>query len=148
MAELKITADHLKRDAYLYVRQSTLRQVAENGETKTKSVVTSKAATTSRQNSADPSKAAGSKGAKPGVAAASASPKAVVKAEVAKLSGVVNVARRHPVTTAALSLLATAMLLAAGVYLLQTQRSASANDRNDGVKLPAKSSATEVAKTK
>ena len=126
----------------------TTKKVAESGETKTRSVVTSKAATTSRQSSADPSKAAGSKGAKPGVAAASASPKAVVKAEVAKLSGVVNVARRHPVTTAALSLLATAMLLAAGVYLLQTQRSASANDRNDGVKVPAKSSATEVAKTK
>ena len=32
MSELKITADHLKRDAYLYVRQSTLRQVSENGE--------------------------------------------------------------------------------------------------------------------
>jgi DNA invertase Pin-like site-specific DNA recombinase len=31
-AELKVTADHLKRDAYLYVRQSTLRQVAEHGE--------------------------------------------------------------------------------------------------------------------
>src|ERR1700760_3904173 len=32
MSELKVTADHLKRDAYLYVRQSTSRQVAENGE--------------------------------------------------------------------------------------------------------------------
>src|ERR1700737_4439268 len=32
MPELKATADHLKRDAYLYVRQSTLRQVAEHGE--------------------------------------------------------------------------------------------------------------------
>ena len=32
MLDLKITADHLRRDAYLYVRQSTLRQVAENGE--------------------------------------------------------------------------------------------------------------------
>ena len=32
MADLKITADHLRRDAYLYVRQSTLRQVAEHGE--------------------------------------------------------------------------------------------------------------------
>lgn len=32
MADLKVTADHLKRDAYLYVRQSTLRQVAEHGE--------------------------------------------------------------------------------------------------------------------
>ena len=32
MSELKVTADHLKRDAFLYVRQSTLRQVAENGE--------------------------------------------------------------------------------------------------------------------
>jgi DNA invertase Pin-like site-specific DNA recombinase len=32
MPELKVTADHLKRDAYLYVRQSTLRQVAEHGE--------------------------------------------------------------------------------------------------------------------
>jgi DNA invertase Pin-like site-specific DNA recombinase len=30
--DIKITADHLRRDAYLYVRQSTLRQVAENGE--------------------------------------------------------------------------------------------------------------------
>ena len=28
----RVTADHLQRDAYLYVRQSTLRQVAENGE--------------------------------------------------------------------------------------------------------------------
>jgi DNA invertase Pin-like site-specific DNA recombinase len=32
MPELKVTADHLKRAAYLYVRQSTLRQVAEHGE--------------------------------------------------------------------------------------------------------------------
>jgi DNA invertase Pin-like site-specific DNA recombinase len=32
MPELKVSADHLKRDAYLYVRQSTLRQVAEHGE--------------------------------------------------------------------------------------------------------------------
>lgn len=30
MPEFKVTADHLKRDAYLYVRQSTLRQVAEH----------------------------------------------------------------------------------------------------------------------
>jgi DNA invertase Pin-like site-specific DNA recombinase len=30
----KVTADHLKRDAYLYVRQSTLRQVCENTESK------------------------------------------------------------------------------------------------------------------
>jgi DNA invertase Pin-like site-specific DNA recombinase len=32
MPDLKVTADHLRRDAYLYVRQSTLRQVAENIE--------------------------------------------------------------------------------------------------------------------
>src|ERR1700722_2237084 len=32
MPDFKITADHIRRDAYLYVRQSTLRQVAENGE--------------------------------------------------------------------------------------------------------------------
>src|ERR1019366_2701362 len=32
MPDLKITADHIRRDAYLYVRQSTLRQVAEHGE--------------------------------------------------------------------------------------------------------------------
>jgi DNA invertase Pin-like site-specific DNA recombinase len=28
----KVTANHLKRDAYLYIRQSTLRQVIENTE--------------------------------------------------------------------------------------------------------------------
>jgi DNA invertase Pin-like site-specific DNA recombinase len=28
----KVASDHLKRDAYLYVRQSTMRQVIENGE--------------------------------------------------------------------------------------------------------------------
>ena len=28
----KVSADHLRRDAYLYVRQSTLRQVLENTE--------------------------------------------------------------------------------------------------------------------
>ncbi len=32
MAEIKVTAEHLARDAYLHVRQSTLRQVVENGE--------------------------------------------------------------------------------------------------------------------
>ncbi len=32
MTDLKVTAEHLRRDAYLYVRQSTLRQVAENVE--------------------------------------------------------------------------------------------------------------------
>ncbi len=31
-AHQKITASHLKRNAYLYVRQSTLRQVLENTE--------------------------------------------------------------------------------------------------------------------
>jgi len=28
----KVTADHLERDAFLYVRQSSLRQVFENTE--------------------------------------------------------------------------------------------------------------------
>lgn len=28
----KVTADHLQRDAFLYVRQSSLRQVFENTE--------------------------------------------------------------------------------------------------------------------
>ena len=28
----KVTADHLRRDAYLYIRQSTIRQVFENSE--------------------------------------------------------------------------------------------------------------------
>ncbi len=28
----KVTAHHLKRDAYLYIRQSTVRQVFENTE--------------------------------------------------------------------------------------------------------------------
>jgi len=32
LPELKVTADHVKRDAYLYVRQSTLRQVCEHSE--------------------------------------------------------------------------------------------------------------------
>ena len=31
-AHQKVTAQHLKRNAYLYVRQSTLRQVFENTE--------------------------------------------------------------------------------------------------------------------
>ncbi len=31
-AHQKVTASHLKRDAYLYVRQSTVRQVFENTE--------------------------------------------------------------------------------------------------------------------
>ena len=32
MSELKVTEQHLKRDAYLYIRQSTPRQVLENTE--------------------------------------------------------------------------------------------------------------------
>ncbi len=31
-AHAKVTAGHLRRDAYLYVRQSTMRQVFENSE--------------------------------------------------------------------------------------------------------------------
>ena len=31
-AHQKVTASHLKRNAYLYVRQSTVRQVFENTE--------------------------------------------------------------------------------------------------------------------
>ena len=31
-ADSKVTSDHLKRAAYLYIRQSTLRQVLENTE--------------------------------------------------------------------------------------------------------------------
>jgi hypothetical protein len=31
-ANLKVTAKHLNRDAYLYIRQSTVRQVFENTE--------------------------------------------------------------------------------------------------------------------
>jgi len=31
-ASQKVTASHLKRDVYLYVRQSTVRQVFENPE--------------------------------------------------------------------------------------------------------------------
>jgi DNA invertase Pin-like site-specific DNA recombinase len=31
-SQSKVTADHLRRDAYLYVRQSTMRQVIENSE--------------------------------------------------------------------------------------------------------------------
>lgn len=32
MPELKVTSQHLERDAYLYIRQSTPRQVLENIE--------------------------------------------------------------------------------------------------------------------
>ena len=32
MPELKVTSQHLQRDAYLYIRQSTPRQVLENTE--------------------------------------------------------------------------------------------------------------------
>ena len=31
-AQQKVTSSHLKRNAYLYIRQSTLRQVLENTE--------------------------------------------------------------------------------------------------------------------
>ena len=147
-APIEPTAEVIEATSPKPIPSVTTKKVAESGETKTRPVVTSKAATMSRQNSADPSRAAGSKVTKPGAGTASASPKPVVKAKAAKISGVVEVARRHPVTTAALSLLATAMLLAAGVYLLQTHRSASASDRSDGVKVPTKSSSMEVVKAK
>ena len=32
MPDLKVTSSHLERDAYLYIRQSTFRQVLENIE--------------------------------------------------------------------------------------------------------------------
>ena len=33
-ASAKVTSQHLKRQAFLYIRQSTLRQVVENTESK------------------------------------------------------------------------------------------------------------------
>ena len=32
MRDPRVASNHLSRDAYLYIRQSTLRQVSENGE--------------------------------------------------------------------------------------------------------------------
>jgi len=32
MRDSRVASHHLSRDAYLYIRQSTLRQVNENGE--------------------------------------------------------------------------------------------------------------------
>ena len=32
MGDSRVASHHLSRDAYLYIRQSTLRQVNENGE--------------------------------------------------------------------------------------------------------------------
>ena len=42
----KVTAEHLGRDAYLYVRQSTLRQVVENTESSQRQYALRQRATT------------------------------------------------------------------------------------------------------
>ena len=110
----------------------TTKKVAESDGVsavpKARPAVTAKPSMGKRQPLSEPSSAAGSKVVKSGAAAEPASAKAAVKTKPAKSSALAAVVRRHPVTTAALSLLAMALLLAAGIYFLRPPQSASAND--------------------
>ena len=92
---------------------------------KPKSGAAQRAATGARPNAADTTRAAPSRAIKPGAAAASTP----VKTKAKEAVSLVAIARRYPAATVVVSVLATAMLIAAGVYFLRPPQPASANDR-------------------
>jgi serine/threonine-protein kinase len=115
---------------------------------KARPAVSSKPATTSRPTAGDPTKSVTSRAVKSDSLGLSTSPKASLKTKAANQPSLIEVARRHPATTVAVTLLATVLLLAAGVYFLRPDQAASANDRNDATTPSPQNAQAEVANSK
>lgn len=107
--------------------------------------ISSKPAMASKPTAGDPTRAVQPRNLKTG---ASAAPKAPLKIKAADHPSLIKVVRRHPATTVAVTVLATALLLAAGVYFMRPQQSASANDHNEATTTSPQNAQTEFAKSK
>lgn len=115
---------------------------------KAKSGVTPKPPTTSRPISSNSPTGTTSRTAKPVPVAEPVPKKIVLKAKPADSQSLVEIARRHPATTFVVSILATAMLIAAGVYFLRPPQPVSAKDQGRATTEAPQTAQAKVANTK
>lgn len=71
-----------------------------------------------------------------------------MKAKTEEPQSVVAIARRHPATAVVVSVLATAIIIAAGVYFLRPPQPASANDRSQATTESSQTAQAEIANAK
>jgi eukaryotic-like serine/threonine-protein kinase len=116
---------------------------------KAKSFITPKPPTVSKPSSSEAAKVVAEKNAKSGSSAANlASMRSLMKAKPKEPQSVVAIARRHPAAAVVVSVLATAILIAAGVYFLRPPQPASANDRSQATTESPKTAQAEIANAK
>ena len=84
----------------------------------------------SKPNTPDATKLAASRAARQSPVTVPARVKSAGKSPARESIGLVDIARRHPTVAVAVSVLATAVVIAAGVYFLRPPQPASANDRS------------------
>lgn len=149
-ADLAANSTHVKTPS-----EVADRAIGDSGElsapptvTKTKSSVTSKPPTVSRASGSDLARAGAPKAGKSASAAEAAPAKAVAKSRGNEPQGLIAMARRHPATTVTVSVLATALLIAVGVYFLRPPHSASANDQSQTTTGSPKTAQAEIANAK
>lgn len=134
---------------------TTTKRLSDSGEVsapaivaKTKPSVTPKPPTVSRSNGTEGAKSAAEKNAKSGSASGPASAKLFAKAKAKESQSLVAMARRHPAAAVVVSVLATAVLIAAGVYFLRPPQPASANDRSQATIESPQTAQAEFANAK
>lgn len=109
--------------------------------TTTKPAGTPRPPTVSRPNTSEATKSVAAKSAK-------LNSLARPKTKIQEPQGLVEIARRYPAAAVAVSVLATAVLIAAGVYFLRPPQPASANDRSQATIKSPQTAQAEFAKAK
>lgn len=107
----------------------------------TKPAATPKPPTALRPNASETTKSIASKTTKLGSLAKS-------RAKIQEPQGLVEIARQHPAAAVVVSVLATAVLIAAGIYFLRPPQPASANDRSQATIKSPQTAQAEFAKAK
>ena len=121
---------------------------ASSAVSKAKSGVTPRPPTASRPSAPDAPKTQASRTGKPIAATESVPKKIVLKSKAAESPSLVEIARRHPATTFVVSILATAMLIAAGVYFLRPPQPVSAKDQGRATTEAPQTAQSEIANAK
>ncbi len=113
--------------------------------TKPKSAAASKPPSAPKPIASDAPKTASAKAAKSN---STAELRLALRPKPAEPQNLSTIARRHPAVTVVVSVLATAALIAAGVYFLRPPQPASANDRSQATSEPSQTNQAELAKAK
>lgn len=126
----------------------TIKPLSDSGDvatpapaTTTKPAGTPRPPTVSRPNASEATKSVAAKSAK-------LNSLARPKTKIQEPQGLVEIARRHPAAAVAVSVLATALLIAVGVYFLRSPQPASANDRSQATVESPQTAQAEFANAK